>query len=107
VNLTPADLAEIRGAVRELESYGSSALANGKTAVAKEITEWINNRKRTIVFVEDRENKERAITNAQKLISSAVKNKEISREKAEELLINLETGKITPESIKAMFGELQ
>jgi len=35
-----------------------------------------------------------------------VKNKEISREKAEELLINLETKKISPESIKAMFGEL-
>ena len=43
---------------------------------------------------------------AQKLISTAVKTKEISREKAEELLINLETNKISPESIKAMFGEL-
>jgi len=45
-------------------------------------------------------------TDAQKLISIAVKNKEISREKAEELLINLESNKITPDSIKAMFGEL-
>jgi hypothetical protein len=35
-----------------------------------------------------------------------VKNKEISREKAEELLRDLETNKITPNSIKAMFGEL-
>jgi len=38
--------------------------------------------------------------------SVPVKTKEISREKAEELLINLETNKISPESIKAMFGEL-
>jgi hypothetical protein len=35
-----------------------------------------------------------------------VKNKEISREKAEGLLINLENNRITPDSIKAMFSEL-
>jgi len=53
-------------------------------------------------YIENAEKK----NEARKLISNAVKNKEISREKAEELLINLETNKITPDSIKAMFGEL-
>jgi hypothetical protein len=43
---------------------------------------------------------------ARKHISTAVKNKTITIEKAEELLRDLETGKITPNSIKAIFGEL-
>jgi len=47
-----------------------------------------------------------SLSEARKLISSAVKNNEITPEKAEELLINLESNKISPESIKALFGRL-
>ena len=60
-----------------------------------------------LIFKEYNEHNEceENLTDAKKLISTAVKNNEISRQKAEELLINLENNKITPDSIKAMFGE--